>query len=82
MKNEFHSKRHQKQNGNNMNKKLYKDILAVGILLSIIGFMTGVGFFARYASEQAKEYFLKGLLVCLILFFLFAMFKLIRLMID
>lgn len=62
----------------NMNK----DLKATLILLGIIGLITGIYLFGRYASEDAKLYFVLTLFGLMAASLLFAIWKVIRLMID
>ncbi len=65
-----------------MNNKRYKDFLATAILLGVISIPTFIWLFGRYASQQAKEYFLIGILGACFLAFIWAIWKLIRTIID
>ena len=63
-------------------KKWYKDILATVIFLGVIGIMVGLPLLLVYGPTELVYDILKGLLVLLTLFFLFAVWKLIRMLID
>ena len=65
-----------------MNKKLYKDLMATGILLGIIGLFAGIILFALYASNEAKEIFMRGLFIVFTLGLIFVIWKAIRVLID
>jgi hypothetical protein len=65
-----------------MNNKRYKDLQATGILLGIIGIFGLIFVVSYYATQQMKENFLLGLLSCCVLGFVWAVWKLIRALID
>lgn len=65
-----------------MRKSRYKDILAAVILLGVLGLIIGVAAFAKYASEQAKEYVGFAFVTIFALIFLGLIWKAIRLIID
>jgi hypothetical protein len=63
-------------------KKWYKDILATAILFGVIGVVAGIPLLIMYGSTELAKNILKGLVVFVILVFLFGMWKLIRMLID
>ena len=65
-----------------MNKSRYKDMLAAVILLGVLGLLIGVAAFAKYASEEAKEYVGFSFVVIMSIIFLGVIWKAIRLIID
>jgi uncharacterized membrane protein YesL len=65
-----------------MNKNTYKNYLATGILLGIVAFIGGIIYFSLYASNEAKEMVMIGLVVILSMALLTAVWFGIRTLID
>ena len=65
-----------------MRGKLYKDVKATLILLSIVGVMVGIGLFARYGTEEQKIIFIQILAVAFCLVVVIAAWLMIRTLID
>jgi predicted MFS family arabinose efflux permease len=65
-----------------MYKKYHKDVLALLILLGVIGLITGIVLFGRYASKEAQTMVAYGVVTIFALIMLFVLWKAIRLIID
>ena len=63
-------------------KNRYKDLKATAILLAIIGSLTGISCFVRYAPHEYVEFFFKSIAVLIILVLLLIIWKFIRILLD
>lgn len=63
-------------------RKYYKDILAALILLGVIGLITGIGLFAKYASRETQSMVGYGFVAIFLLGILLVLWKAIRLILD
>ena len=61
---------------------MYKDLKATAILLCIIGFLFGTWAIGKYTSMETKEHIVLGLALLAAAVLLFAIWKVIRIMID
>jgi uncharacterized membrane protein YqjE len=65
-----------------MDKNRYKDLLATLILFGAISIPVSAWLFGKYASQETKEYFAITIIIFLFFGLIFALWKLIRLLID
>ena len=65
-----------------MNKRRYKDLLALVILLGVIGVFVGIFLFAFYASNEAKHNVMIGIICSLVILVICALYWAIRNIID